>query len=177
MRNFCKPVALVLSVLFAPSVLAEPQPAGNWQERFALGIGGGPAYSAVGIRLDIPLRERMDLLTVLGLGGALGLQYRPLDSYPRLGFGVMYGTVAIASTKDEYGYEEEKPGYGASLFAGIAPRYDKFSVSAGVSYVLSPEPVGFPAEDYERTDSDAHWQASLGLHLPLRIRALGRLHR
>ncbi|MCD8521673.1 MAG: hypothetical protein LRY72_05335 [Saccharospirillaceae bacterium] len=176
MRNRMQPFYLALMALCAGSLNAEPLAQDNWQERMAIGLGVGSTFSIAGLRLDIPLTDNMDLLPVIGHGGALGLQHRPLESYPRFGYGAMYGSVATINRYEEYGMVTEEACPGASLFAGITPRYDRFSVSAGIGYLVT-SPRGACTGNAERTDGDPHWQASLGLHLPLRIRGLGRLHR
>lgn len=177
MRNLMKPMSLALVALCAGSLKAEPLAKDHWQERMAIGLGTGTTFSVVGLRLDIPLTDTMDLLPVIGHGGALGLQHRPLESYPRFGYGAMYGAVALATRYGEDGISTEESCYGASLFAGITPRYDRFSFSGSVGYVMSSTPAGACSDNSERTAGDPHWQMSVGLHLPLRIRALGRLHR
>lgn len=177
MRNLMNPLYPALVLLCAGSLHAEPLAKDNWQERMAIGIGSGSTFSVTGLRLDIPLTDTMDLLPVIGHGGALGLQHRPLESYPRFGYGAMYGAVALATSYGEYGISTEESCYGASLFAGITPRYDRFSVSSSVGYVVPSTPAGACSDNSERTDGNPHWQISVGLHLPLRIRALGRLHR
>lgn len=176
MHNLIKPVSLLLLSLATAVAIAEPVGDSNWREQVAVGMGAGTEYGVMGFRLDLPLTRNADLLLAAGRGAALGFQYRPFESLSRVGFGAMYGATALATTYDEEGYEDDEAYFGGSVFLGIAPRYDRFSFSAGVSYVFAAKPAGISSDDFERQQGDAHWQASLGLHLPLRIRLFDKFH-
>lgn len=166
---------LILTFMGVPA-LAQPLAKENWEQYITLSAGIGPEYAAAGARADVPLTRDSGFFIASGVGLAAGVRYRPFDVVPRLGFGVMHGTVAVIEKTSEYNYEPDEPYYATSLMLTFAPQYDRFSFSGGVSYIIDSLPKKSSDDVYIKEKGDAHWQASLGVHLPFCIPFMGKFH-